>query len=110
MLQKLQGETDACASCATDLAHGITTAQLRIENFPLLGFAMQFGKNTDFRPEQFGNNWNRKIVDSSPLISLRSICIGKVNGGYKYNCGSLKARVLARGDVSYSGFTVKIRK
>src|SRR5258708_6198521 len=56
---------------------------------------MQIGEDSHLRPQDFRNNWDRKIIHCAVTVSFQAVEIRQMNGGNKDDGGFLKARMLA---------------
>ena len=50
-------------------------SQLLVHLSHLLGFPMQPSEHFDLGAQEFGNNWNRDVIDSSAFVSLEPVQI-----------------------------------
>ena len=76
-------------------ALGDALLQLLVQRLQLPAFAMQLGKDADFRAQQFGNDRDGDVVNGALAIAFDSINVGEVNAGDEDDRGLLKAGMLA---------------
>src|SRR5580700_379786 len=66
-----------------------------VQSFELQFLSVQFGEYSYFRPQDFGNNRDGKIVHCPMLVSLEPIEVGQMYGGDEDDRCFLEPRMLA---------------